>query len=116
MTLALRTRLTLVYTAVFGVLLAILGAVSYRLLARQLDQDVTANLTQLTSGLHGYLHFEGGAPSLAFDRTDAEQGAFVDEATRYYQVYDAVSGRLLAQSDALAPLGLGLTPAEVRAF
>ena len=116
MTLALRTRLTLVYTAVFGVLLALFGAASYRLLARQLDEDVTANLTQLTSGLHGYLRFEGGAPTLAFDRTDAEQGAFVGEATRYYQIYDAGSGRLLAQSDSLPPLGLGLAPAEVRAF
>src|SRR4030095_1443822 len=36
--------------------------------------------------------------------------------TRYYQVFDAASGRLLVQSDALRPLGLEFTPEEVQAF
>ena len=36
--------------------------------------------------------------------------------TRYYQIYDAGSGRLLVQSAALAPLGLHYTPGEVQAF
>ena len=40
----------------------------------------------------------------------------MQEATRYYQVYDAKSGRLLVQSPALEPLGLHYTPNEVRAF
>ena len=42
--------------------------------------------------------------------------AFVDEATRYYQVFDATSGDLVVQSNALGPLGLEFTPAEVRQF
>lgn len=116
MTLALRTRLTVSYTAIFGLLLAAVSLASYRVLARQLDADATANLTQLTYGLHGYLRFEGDTPAIVFDRSDADQAAFVHEATRYYQIYDASTGRLLVQSEALEPLGLRFTPAEVRAF
>ena len=64
MTLALRTRLTVFYTLVFGVLLTALAAVSYRALGQQLDSDATASLIELTNGLHGYLHFDGGAPEV----------------------------------------------------
>ena len=35
----------------------------------------------------------------------ADQAAFVQEATRFYQIYDVASGRLLVQSDGLAPHG-----------
>ena len=38
------------------------------------------------------------------------------KAARYYQIYDANSGRLIVQSAALEPLGLHYTPNEVRAF
>lgn len=116
MTLALRSRLTLVYTAVFGLLLTVMGVVSYRVLAHQLDADATANLTELTSGLHGYLRFEAGMPTLAFDANDPEQAAFVHAATQYYQIFDASSGLRLVQSDPIEPLGLHFTPAEVKAF
>lgn len=116
MTLALPSRLTLVYTAVFGLLLTAFGVVAYRVLAHQLDADVTANLAELTSGLHGYLRFDNGAPTLTFDPTDPGQAAFVREATRYFQVFEANSGRLLVQSEALRSMGLQFTPAEVPAF
>ena len=116
MTLTLRSRLTLIYTAVFGVLLVAISAVSYRVLAYQLDADVTANLAELTTGLHGYLRFGEEAPAVVFDRSDPAAAAFVDEATRYYQVFDATSGELLVQSDAIRPLGLEFSPAEVQQF
>jgi heavy metal sensor kinase len=116
MTLALRTRLTVLYTAVFGVVLLAFGVISYRVLARQLDADATANLAELTSGLHGYLRFHDGAPTVAFDPNDADQSAFIDAATRYYQIYDAATGRLLVQSEALEPFGVRFTPTEVEAF
>jgi two-component system OmpR family sensor kinase len=115
-TLTLRSRLTLVYTAVFGVLLIATGVVSYRVLAYQLDTDVTANLSELTTGLHGYLRFGEQAPTVVFDSSDPDEATFVEEATRYYQVFDAASGQLLVQSDALRPLGLDFTPPEVRQF
>jgi two-component system, OmpR family, sensor kinase len=115
-TLALRSRLTLVYTAAFGVLLFAIVVIAYRTLAHQLDADATARLTELTEGLHGYLRFEGGTPALVFDQNDADQAAFVHEAGRYFQIYDADTGELLVQSDALGPLGVRFTPAEVRGF
>jgi heavy metal sensor kinase len=116
MTLSLRTRLTVFYAGIFTVLLAALAAVSYRALADQLDSDATANLAELTNGLHGYIHFEDDTPQVAFDRTDPEEAAFVQRATRFYQIYDATSGALLAQSDAIEPLGLTFTPSEVKSF
>ena len=114
--LALRTQLTVFYTAILALLLTALGITYSQVLARQLDADATADLEEITSGLHGYLRFPNGAPSLTYDRTDPEQVAFVEGATRYYQIYDASSGQLLVQSPALAPLGLHYTPAEVQAF
>lgn len=116
MTLSLRARLAVSSTVVFGVLLAGFGVGSYRILARRLDADTTARLTELTSGLHGYLRFDGDAPSLAFDASDSDQASFIHEATRYYQVYDAATGRLLMPSDGIARLGLRFTPDEVQAF
>ncbi len=116
MTLALRSRLTLVYTVVFGVLLAAIGAASYRVLAYQLDADVSENLAELTRGLHGYLRVVKGIPSVVFDASDPSQAAFVDEATRYFQVFNVGSGELVVQSDALRPLGIEFTPDEVRQF
>ena len=82
MTLSLRTRLTLLCAATFAVLFALVSIASYRLLARQLDVDATAHLTQLTTGLHGYLRFDDGRPTIAFDANDTDQVAFVHEATR----------------------------------
>jgi heavy metal sensor kinase len=104
-TLTLRSRLTLLYTVLFGVLLAY-----------QLDADVSANLSELTSGLHGYLRFPNDLPLVVFDQTDPAQAAFVEEATRYHQIFDARTGALIEQSDALRPLGLEFTPEEVRQF
>jgi heavy metal sensor kinase len=106
----------LVYTAVFGLLLTAIGVVSYRMLARQLDADATGNVEEMAAGLHGYLHFDSGGPVPVFDRADPEQAAFMREATRYYQVFEADTGRLVSQSEALAPLGLHFTPEEVRAY
>jgi heavy metal sensor kinase len=52
-------------------------------------------------------------PSIVYNESDAEQAAFVHKATRYYQVYDARSGRLISESPDMALLGLHLTPTEV---
>jgi heavy metal sensor kinase len=116
MTLALRTRLTVFYTVVFGVMLTAIAAASYRTLAQQLDSDATASLRELTSGLHGYLQFDNGVPKLVFDETDPQESAFVQRATRFYQIYDGETGALLLQSDGIEPLGLTFTPTEVQSF
>jgi heavy metal sensor kinase len=112
----LRTRLTLFYSGVLTLLLTTLGIVYYHAFARQLDVDANTTLNEITSGVHGYLRFERGMPILDYDRGDPAQASFIEEATRYYQVYDAKTGRLLVQSPALEPLGVQYTPDEVRAF
>lgn len=114
--LTLRTRLTLIYTVILALLVTALSVTYYRVLALQLDADATADLSELTSGLHGYLHVEDGQPVLVYDRTDPDQVAFVEAASRFYQVFDADTAELLAQSTAMQPLGLRYTPAEVKAF
>jgi two-component system OmpR family sensor kinase len=116
MTFSLRARLTIFYAAMFGLLALAMSIVAYRVLADQLDADASTALLRLTTGLHGYLNFDADQPRLEYDESDADQAAFVHDATRYYQIYDAASGTLLLQSDAMEPLGLRFTPEEVRAF
>src|SRR2546426_2122718 len=116
MTLRFQTRLILFCTATFALLLVVLSVASYRLLAQQLDVDVSADLAELTDGLHGYVRIEEGVPTIVFDETDADQASFVQAATRYYQIYDGKDGRLLVQSPGLEPLGLSLAPGEVQRF
>lgn len=116
MKLTLRVRLAVISTIVFGVVIAVLSVVSYVILARTMDDGITQRLSELTAGLHGYLHVEAGAATVEFDAADADQATFVHEATRYFQVYDAGDGKLLAASSGIAPLGLELTPAEVSAY
>jgi heavy metal sensor kinase len=114
--LALRTKLTLSYTSILAALLVAVGFVYYHALARQLEADATADLLEITSGLHGYLRFDHGAPQLVYDRSDPDEASFVDRAARYFQIYDANTGLLLLQSPALTPLGVTYTPGEVQSF
>ena len=64
MTLPLRARLAVIATAVSGLLLGGLSVVSYGVLARWLDADVTTRLRELTDGLHGYWRFDGDVPRI----------------------------------------------------
>jgi len=112
-TLTLRARLAVIATIVSGLLLGGLSVVSYNVLARWLDEDVTTRLTELTDGLHGYLRLDGDTPTVEYNANDSDQTSFVHEATRYYQVYDSATGRLLVQSPDIAPLGLSLTRGEI---
>jgi len=112
----LRARLATIAAIVFGLLLAGLSLTSYQVLARRLDADATERLTELTDGLHGYLRFGPDAASVVYDAGDNDQAVFVHEATRYYQVYDVATGRLVAASSTIAPLGLQLTLGEIQAF
>jgi heavy metal sensor kinase len=115
-TLPLRVRLAVASMLVSGLLLAALSVVSYNVLARWLDEDANTRLTELTEGLHGYLRFDGDEPSIDLNPNDSDQVAFVQEATRYYQIYDVQSGQLVFQSAGLAPLGLQLARDEVREY
>jgi heavy metal sensor kinase len=112
----LRTRLTLAYAAVLSSLLAALAFGYYRVFSRQLEIDATTELAELTRGVRGYLRFDGDRVTISYDRADPGEAAFVQDAARYLQVYEAGSGRLVQQSEALAPLGLRFAPGEIRAF
>ena len=115
MTLPLRARLAVSSALVCGLLLSILSVVSYSVLGRQLDADVTMRVMELTDGLHGYLRFDSDLPRVEHNTADGDQAAFVQEATRYLRIYDVATARLLFQSIGIASMGVLLTPEQVRA-
>ena len=103
--LSLKASLTILYTAMLACLLSGLAYGYHRLLVRELEAETDATLEALTSGLHGYLKFPAGLPALDYNRTDPLAVTFIEEATRYYQLYDVSTGGLLWQSAALESLG-----------
>jgi heavy metal sensor kinase len=111
--LPLRTSLTIVYTSILVVLMTGLAITTHSLFVRQLDEAATTSLEEKARGLHGYLQFKGGMPVLVYKRDDLDAVGFIDDATDYYQVFDARDGRLLTQSPGLEALGLHYTPSEV---
>jgi heavy metal sensor kinase len=114
-TLPLRARLAVFSALVCGLLLSVLSVVSYGVLGRLLDADVTMRLMELTDGLHGYLRFDNERPSVEHNNADGAQVAFIQEATRYMRIYDVTTGRLLFQSEGFVPMGLHLTQEQVHA-
>lgn len=116
MSRTLRGRLAIVSALTFGLLLAMAGAVSYRVLVYWLDLDATMRLTELTDGLRGYLRFDGATPRVVFDEHDPEISAFIHDATQFFQLYDATTGCVLVQSDGARLFGLTFTPDEIRGF
>ena len=114
--LPLRTSLTLVYTGMLALLVTALAVSEHSLLVHRLNADATNNLEEKARGLHGYLRFVGGLPVLQYNRDDADSAAFVEDATDYFQTYDADTGLLLMQSPGLKSLGLHYTPGQVAAF
>jgi heavy metal sensor kinase len=116
MPLPLRTTLTLIFAAVLSVILSAVGWAYHATLKNQLDGSVTADLEDKARALHGYLRFAGRQVTLSYDPGDPDEATFIADATRYYQVYDAISGQLLRQSPGLESLGLKYTATEVHEF
>ena len=114
--LRLRTSLALAYTAILSLVLTALGLGYHSSLVRQLDLSTTDGLEDKARGLHGYLQFKNGAPVLMYNEDDPAEVAFIDDATRYFQIYDANTGMLLTQSRGIESLGLHYTPAEIAEF
>jgi len=114
--LPLRTTLTLLYAVVLSVILTAVGWAYHAALKRQLDNSTTTDLEDKARALHGYLRFSGNRVELVYDPDDAEEAVFIADATRYYQVYDGTTGRLLLQSAGLESLGLKYTANEVSEF
>jgi heavy metal sensor kinase len=111
--LSLRTTLTLAYTGVLAAILTAVGFAFHAVLVRQLNASWTESLEERARGLHRYLQFANDTATLEYDTHDAEEVAFINDATRYYQLYDANTGRLIVQSPGLESLGLRYTPQEI---
>lgn len=114
--LPLRTSLTLIYTTLLAVVVSGVVIGYHGLLVRQMDRDASTTLAEIVRGLHGYLRIAEGRPTLSFNDHDPNAVAFVEEATRYYQVFETASGRRLVQSRALEAFGVDYAPVEVAAF
>lgn len=114
--LPLRTSLTSIYTGLLAVLVTSVALGYHQLLVRQVDRDATATLEETVRALHGYLQLRADRPVLVFDERDPDETAFIEEATRYYQIFDETTGQLVAQSRGLEARGLTYTPAEVTQF
>lgn len=114
MSVTLRTRLTAVYSAVFGLLLAGVSFVSYRTFTQALDRNATVRAAELAEGLHGFIRFRSDAPTIEFDSEDTSAAAFVREATEFYEIYDRATGQRLASSRGFDFLGPPLSPDAVR--
>ena len=112
--LGLRPKLTLLYTAVFTILLAVILAATYYLLANALEAALNDELLERTAALRGYLRFEDDQPVVTFDASDPEVASLMRTPTRYYQLYDLTTGDLVFQSPELQLLGLQFSPNELR--
>jgi two-component system OmpR family sensor kinase len=110
----LRTKFTAFYAAVSLLLLAAFSVLFYRLLAYQMDKDLTDDLNERATALRGYLRFESGLPVLNYDSSDPDETYFINRAARYYQVWDLRDGRLLVQSPELKSTGIVFTADEIR--
>src|SRR5438034_10525455 len=96
--LTFRTKLTLFYSITVSLLLTGFALVSYRVLSVGLNTALSDELIERAAGLRGYLRFEEGKPVFVYDENDPEETLFVRTATRYFEVYEATSGTLLALS------------------
>jgi heavy metal sensor kinase len=114
--LSLRTRLAFFYSVVFALLLTGFGALFHQVLAFRLEKAFDQELIERAAALRGYLRFESGQPRLDFDVADPDEGFFIRTATRYFQVYDLASGKLLTQSSDLRLISLEYNPEEVKSL
>jgi len=110
----LRLKLTLAYSAILTVLLALSCVAAYYLFQSQLEAEITDELADRVEALRGYTHFKNDVPTLIFKENDPEVALFVRTAARYHQIYSLTTGELVSQSTEMQLLGLGLVPNEVR--
>jgi signal transduction histidine kinase len=115
-TVTLRAKLTLSYSIIVSLLLIGFSLLYYRVLSVDLNQALNDEVIERASGLRGFLRFEDGKPIFIYDDSDPDEAFFVRSATRYFQVYDATTGELLAQSPELETMGVQYTGEDVAHF
>jgi heavy metal sensor kinase len=111
--LTLRTKLTLFYSITVSVLLTGFALIYYNVLAVGLDGELKQDILDRTSGLRGYLRFEEGQPVFEYDINDPDEVAFINRATRYYQLYEIATGKLLSESDEIQPAQVRFSQSDV---
>jgi heavy metal sensor kinase len=114
--LTLRTKLTLFYSLIVSILLTGFALIYYRVLTTGMDSDLTQDILDRTSGLRGYLRFEDGQPVFVYDENEPEEVTFIDQATRYYQVYEIGTGQLLRESGELQNSQVRFSPADIQNY
>src|SRR5204863_6193933 len=111
--LTLRTKLTLFYSITVSVLLIGFAFVYYRVLSFGIDRGLNQELVGRTSGLHAYLRFDEGQPILVYDSNDPEEVTFINTATRYYQIYEIRTGKLLLGSEELRASAVEFSASDI---
>jgi two-component system OmpR family sensor kinase len=114
--MSLRTRLTLFYSAVLCVMLAVFGALFYHALGLFVEQSLTSELHDQVAFLRNYARANNGQLQLVYDPADRQQAYLIHVATRYYQVFRLPAGDLIVQSEELDLLGVRPTPDQARAL
>ena len=112
--LSLRTRLTIFYSAVLCLMLAVFGALFYRALGLFVEESLTSELHDQAAFLQNYMRVDDGQLRLVFDPNDHEQAYLIHVATRYYQVFRLPAGDLVVESEELDLLGVRPTPEQAR--
>lgn len=113
--LGLRAKLSLIYMVLSAIVLATVGIVLYDSRIQSLNDTVHHELHQSAAGLWGYLHFQAGVPTIAYDQNDPEQAYFIATAGKYFQIYDTDNGRLLLSSSGLKSVGGEISAADISA-
>jgi len=114
--LTLRTKLAVFYSIAVSLLLSGFALVYYRVLRVNLETALTDELIERAAGLQGYLKYEDGRPVFVYDDKEPDQVSFVQSASRYFQLYDTMTGDLLAESPELEALGVQYSANDVRQF
>jgi len=105
----LRAKLTLIYVALFSIVLTGLCVLFYQTLRQRLVHNLEQELEQTAAALHGYIQIRGGKPQLVYDVNDPQESFFIRAATRYFRIYDGTTGAVLEQSPALVATGRALS-------
>jgi heavy metal sensor kinase len=114
--MSLRARLTLFYSVILTVILAVFGFLFYDAIGLVLENKLTAELRDRVVFLTAFQRLQSGEVRLVFNANDRKEAYLVQSAARYYQVFQLPSGALLVQSQELELMGTRLSPDEVRAL
>ncbi len=112
--LKLRTQLAVSYAVLFAILLGAVGVAVYHVMALRLKAEADDNLTDHLAGVWGYISFQTGKPVVVYDTANPHLKYFLDDATRYYQLYDVSNGELLLESADSSMMHLALPPLQAR--